>query len=69
MRWKKEMFEHKIISWIEGTGETLDIKDSIIPGNNIFKRKKHILKNIQGSTQAQGKYIMVTFSKQRKINY
>ena len=36
---------------------------------NIFKRKKHIFKNIQGSTQAQGKYIMVTFSKQRKINY
>lgn len=48
---KKEKLEHRILSWTETIGETLDTEDSIMPGDNIFQ--KYVLKTIQGSTLAQ----------------
>lgn len=39
--------------------ETLDIKSTIMPGNNVFT--KGILKNLQGSTPAQQKFILIKF--------
>ena len=50
-KWKKEKLEHRIISCSETIGETLDIEDSIMPGDNIFQ--KYVLKKIQGITLAQ----------------
>ena len=51
MRGKKEKLEHRIISWTERTGETLDTEDSTVPGDNIFQ--KYVFKKIQGSTLTQ----------------
>ena len=58
---KKEKLEHRILSWTETIGETLDTEDSIMPGDNIFQ--KYVLKTIQGSTLAQWKFITVKFSR------
>ena len=64
MRWKKEKLEHRIISWTERTGETLDTEDSTVPGDNIFQ--KYVFKKIQGSTLTQWKFNTVKFSRQNK---